>query len=606
MAYAAKIQVWYNSRVMRRVLLIFLCMASAIPTAECKAPPSNPVTVEGVVRSVVQDDLDRDWLWMELTTPSNTLPAAVPTTLSSYGELRRAIDAEVRITGNIFETSRIPLLKSARIIVKKPIETLSPAPKDPFSAPLFKFHDISPHRRRVVGTVLAARKDCLFMRESPPRHYPIKAMLSEDSAIPPVGAKVTAAGFMRVSSFSRYLTETLVRVDGAEGRQTGEEGPMDTDAEALFTTSNGCGKVNARFFGRLVRIRGTAMNDYADGDADFIMKNGRKTFRVDMGLPVGGVAGFRAGTEIEVTGICDLEFEDTFGATLFPRFRNFAILPRTAADVKTLATPPWWTPLRLVCVIAMLALALAATLVWNRSLTALSKRRGRALYREQIDHAAAELKVEERSRLATEIHDSLSQTLTGVSLQIDAAVRSGSKDFKTARGFLETARLMLASCRHELRCCIWDLRSRTFDEKDMTEAVKRAIAPHTGQATVAVRFNVPREMLSDGTTHTILRIVRELVVNAIRHGMARHVAIAGEFHNGIVRFSVKDDGTGFDTSATPGPELGHFGLQGIRERIANLHGKMEIESSPGKGTKVSVSILKPDAVGQKEADIPEQ
>ena len=184
----------------------------------------------------------------------------------------------------------------------------------------------------------------------------------------------------------------------------------------------------------------------------------------------------------------------------------------------------------------------------------------------------------------------MSQTLTGISLQIDAAIRVGKDGFSAAKKYLDTARQMLASCRHVLRCCIWDLQSRTFEEKDMTEAVERTIAPHAGTANVSVRFNVPRSAFSDSTAHVTLRIIRELVVNAIRHGHAQHIRIAGEFRDGLINFSVRDDGSGFDPKSIQGPAMGHFGLQGIRERLASLGGSMEIESGNGTGAKVCVSF----------------
>ena len=224
-------------------------------------------------------------------------------------------------------------------------------------------------------------------------------------------------------------------------------------------------------------------------------------------------------------------------------------------------------------------------------LKVLSERRGRELAEEQIASARADLKVEERTRLAVELHDSISQTLTGVALQIDAAQGSGRTNPTAAAKFLENARAMLASCRQELRCCIWDLKSRTFEERDMTEALQKTLAPHINEANLSVRFNVPRTILSESSAHDILRIVRELVINAIRHGHAKNIRIAGECRDGTVRFTVRDDGCGFSETDVPGPAQGHFGLQGIRERIGNRNGSMEIESAPGRGTKVTVSFL---------------
>ena len=118
----------------------------------------------------------------------------------------------------------------------------------------------------------------------------------------------------------------------------------------------------------------------------------------------------------------------------------------------------------------------------------------------------------------------------------------------------------------------------------------RTICPNVGDAKATCRFNVPRDALSETTAHAVLRIVRELVVNAVGHGQATKVAIAGEYHDGMVRFSVKDNGVGFDPSSAKGPSQGHFGLQGIRERVGKFDGEVNIESAPGKGAKVTVCI----------------
>ena len=274
-----------------------------------------------------------------------------------------------------------------------------------------------------------------------------------------------------------------------------------------------------------------------------------------------------------------------------PKFKGFVLIPRTGPDIVVTRGQPLWTPARLGLVIALLLLIICVILIWNRSLKSLSEHRGRTLFDERMHSAAAELKTEERTRLAVELHDSISQTLTGVALQIDAAQGSERSNPTAAAKFLENARAMLASCRQELRCCIWDLKSRTFEEKDMTEALQKTLGPHLNETKLQVRFNVPRSVLTESSAHDTLRIVRELVINAIRHGHAKNIRIAGECRNAIVRFSVKDDGCGFSEVDVPGPSQGHFGLQGIRERIGNSNGLMEIESTPGKGTKVTVSFL---------------
>ena len=91
-------------------------------------------------------------------------------------------------------------------------------------------------------------------------------------------------------------------------------------------------------------------------------------------------------------------------------------------------------------------------------------------------------------------------------------------------------------------------------------------------------------------TEKLLHIVRELVTNAVRHGGARHIRVAGAFETGTLKFSVTDDGCGFDPAASPGADEGHFGLQGVYERVETAGGEITIESSPGHGSKLTISL----------------
>ena len=274
---------------------------------------------------------------------------------------------------------------------------------------------------------------------------------------------------------------------------------------------------------------------------------------------------------------------------------------RTASDIRVLAQPPWWTIARLSVVVCILLVTIMVFAVWNRLLHKYSEKRGRELYRERIAHTRAKLKVEERTRLAVELHDSISQSLAGVAMHIDSATRANAVG-GNAGTFLNTARQLLASCRRELQSCLWDLRSRTFEERDMNEAIERAVAPHAGDAKIKVRFNLPRAKLLETTTHTILYIIRELVVNAVRHGHATSIRIAGSHEGDLLLFSVADNGCGFVPKDAPGPLQGHFGLQGIRERLKPFRGKIEIEAGADKGTqvKIQMTILEMNDEGERE------
>lgn len=244
---------------------------------------------------------------------------------------------------------------------------------------------------------------------------------------------------------------------------------------------------------------------------------------------------------------------------------------------------------------ALIALSLSV-LAWNSLLRRLIDRRSRELTTQRLAAFTADLKVEERTRLAIELHDTLAQTLAGVSLEIDA-VRDFSKESPAeASRHLDIASRALASCRNELRNCLWDLRSQTLDNISMDEAIRQTLAPHLATASLTVRFNVDRAALSDSTALSILRIIRELTINAIRHGRASAIKVAGCIEGPHLLFSVTDNGCGFDPTACPGIEQGHFGLQGVVERVESLDGSLRIDSSRESGTHARIVIAIPKAI----------
>ena len=255
--------------------------------------------------------------------------------------------------------------------------------------------------------------------------------------------------------------------------------------------------------------------------------------------------------------------------------------------------PSWWTLGKVLTALTILLSLVIATLIWNTMLRRLVERRSRELAEETVARISTELKVFERPRLAVELHDTIAQNLTGISLEIDIARKLLRNVSHEATEHLTTASTTLKSCRAELRNCLWDLRNQALEDPDMTSAIRKTLAPVTNGTPVSIRFNVPRERLSDHTAHAILSIIRELTVNAIRHGAATSIFVAGCIEGNSLLFSVRDNGTGFDPHCYPGVNEGHFGLSGIRERILSFEGDIDIISSPGAGTKVTARLHVP-------------
>jgi signal transduction histidine kinase len=451
------------------------------------------------------------------------------------------------------------------------IKIIKPPSLHPFTEYPLTERQTPLHRQYISGDVVAADGRRFFLRTNIGRVLVVHPTANTEIPVP--GESVVVAGFPEHAPYWLCLNEALVKKTGKAAHPVGNG--AKTTIRDLFNDSEGIRKFKTNTTGHRITIQGKVV---AISNDEIEISDGANSIFVEIGRFRENINPFpEVGSTIEASGLCWTEFHQRTSSDMFPSFLRFKLYPYRVGDIRILEMPPWWTPFKLVAIIGILLAVLVGLGIWNFMLNRKAEHRGKKLYEERIGHALAKHKVEERTHLAVELHDSISQTLTGVALHLDG-------------GETETAKTLLASCREELRHCIWDLRSRTFEEKDMTEAIERTIAPHLGGIKANVRFNVSKSRISESATHAVLRIIRELVSNAIRHGGAKQIWIAGECDEGRMSFSVKDDGCGFDPENIPGPEQGHFGLLGIRERIEYFNGELKIESSPGAGTKVRVSI----------------
>ena len=128
----------------------------------------------------------------------------------------------------------------------------------------------------------------------------------------------------------------------------------------------------------------------------------------------------------------------------------------------------------------------------------------------------------------------------------------------------------------------------------MASAIRTALQPHLKGVSLEVDFGMSRRNLTDNSAHEILKLVRELVLNAIRHGGATAVRVSGEPVGNELRVAVTDNGRGFDPAAAPGVTDGHFGLQGVRERLRAFKGQLTIESAPGRGATARAVLRLPE------------
>jgi signal transduction histidine kinase len=198
----------------------------------------------------------------------------------------------------------------------------------------------------------------------------------------------------------------------------------------------------------------------------------------------------------------------------------------------------------------------------------------------------------ERTRLAQELHDTLEQGITGVALQLDMVDNLFRDKPDAASHHLKLARNLMRQSQSDVRHSVWGLRSRATEPFNLANALLTATRQITDDAGVCVDVQTVGGpgVLSEVVEENLLRIGQEAVTNVVKHSGATAVAIQLRFEPAAVILEIKDNGRGFNPEACVGPQDGHFGLLGIRERAERLGGTASISSAPGSGTTVRVEI----------------
>jgi len=196
--------------------------------------------------------------------------------------------------------------------------------------------------------------------------------------------------------------------------------------------------------------------------------------------------------------------------------------------------------------------------------------------------------LDERSRLAREMHDTLIQGCAGVSLLLEAASADGGTGNSGNVELLDYARTQLAAAMDEGRQAVWNLRGQ--ESQDFAETLQHLADRINRSSNVAVNCTVkgiPYEF-NRSAAHEITMAGREAIYNALLHANPTCIAVHATFGTEEFALTVVDNGSGFDTTNDP-PE-GHFGLMGINERVKRLGGRVQLASAVDRGTSVSMSV----------------
>lgn len=272
-------------------------------------------------------------------------------------------------------------------------------------------------------------------------------------------------------------------------------------------------------------------------------------------------ATYQVGATVRCTGVLSVDqAQSALGAG------TFLILLRTGADLRQLQAAPWWTPRHLQMLFALLLM-----LVW-------------VAYRIHLRNARARLAMvlEERTRIAREIHDTLAQGFAGIALQLQALHRTMGPQSTAAEAHLSMALQMVRRSRAEAHRSIATLRTlhRCDNLANVCERLLRQLTEPAGVALHVIQHGAPRP-LPDEVTSQIVRITQEAIANTVEHAGARSVTVTITHALSALTVEVRDDGHGFDLDNARSLETGHFGITGMHERAAGIHARLTIRSGAG-------------------------
>lgn len=212
-------------------------------------------------------------------------------------------------------------------------------------------------------------------------------------------------------------------------------------------------------------------------------------------------------------------------------------------------------------------------------------------FRERRARETYSTRLEERTRIAREMHDTLVQGCVGVSTLIEAAAGSADADEGQMRECLDNARVHLRLTIDEARQALTDLRHDSF-ENGLPGALEELVHAVSAEKGIPVTLAVegPPLPLPGPTNRALVLVTREAIRNAILHGAPTAIDVSLLFGKSAIELDIHDNGRGFAPPQDHLASTGHFGILGMRERIEQLGGTLDVFSEPGAGTTVSARL----------------
>ena len=532
---------------------------------------SQWVEVEGVVRSV---SLRRDGVVVRVASGGIDVPVEMPRVAAAV-LADRLVNARVRVRGACRSvlTARGQL---ADIVLASPgpeaITVVTPAPT--FTLPTrpiqrllhFMPEETWEHRVRVRGVVTYSQPGEFYVQDDGGGLY----VHHVGAERPAVGEEVEAVGFAARGEYSPALQD-------AEVRRVGPGRPP----RALDVTPDEAW--SGRFDSELVRLEARLL-DSVEGREERLLslQAGPYLFTAVLRGEEPWPEGLRAGSVLRLVGVCAVSTREQ----RVPQ--AFRILLRTGTDVEVVQPAPWWTSRRAAWVLSAMAGLVTLALAWVVTL----RRRVQAQARIIWKRVRRETELQERQRMARELHDTLEQNLAGISLCLEAARLTVTSAPAMAENHVARALVQVEASIDEVHRAVWALREESLETHGLhaclDEIGRQLAACHPAAIDLTTSVEGAPRPFPVAVENNLLRIGQEALTNAVRHGEASRIEVRLRYGTDSFSLRVSDDGHGFDVAAAAAP--GHFGLAGMRERVQEMGGRLEVASAVNRGTEVAVTL----------------
>ena len=555
--------------------------ARAVTAAEMRGGQldSQWLEVHGIVRAVtphtpgryyLEIAMERDPLRVMLSGfPEDRIPALVDSRVRVRGVCFTKRNSSKQWLANYLGVSgieQVTIEESAPDSAALPVQTI---------ARLFRFPPVGTdgHRVKVQGIVLYAQPGGMaFVKDET---QALQVQTRDNFPVAP-GDRVEVLGFPVGGGFYPLMEEARLRVV--------EHGVLPLPIPAAIADV-----MAGRFGGELVQLEARLVDSvHRPGESVFILQDAGQLFvaRLSGARPIANVP--PVGSKLRLSGVCLLPALADWEHTAPIRPASFEMLLRDMADVVVLEAPSWWTVRRIATALAIVTGILVAAMIWVVML------RHRVVTQTKLieNKIQQEATLEERTRIARELHDTLAQGFVGIAFQLEAVATHLSETAHEARGHLDIALTMVRHSLAEARRSVMNLRAQALEKSDLAGALVETTKSLLGSSQVRFELHTKgrARRLSPLVENNILRIGQEAITNAVKYSMGDSIQIHLLYSNEITELRVKDFGTGFDTSKVKQTEGSHFGLRGMRERAREMNAELVINSQPGLGTVITVTV----------------